>query len=210
MEDLREELKKKYGYEEVMVCHGEDIDNWLGEDFTPFSQATINNMLNNAFFVRRYDAEKNPIFRQVIPYVVLKHGNTLYAGQRLSGSGEARLVGEMTIGHGGHINRVDAFFGNTISNNMSRELSEEFDIYCNAKLNAKYVGFLNAHGDAVSQDHVAVIILVDMSKPTVEVKEKDKLVGRFIDIEELKHTYREQMGLWSKLTIDVLYERLRA
>lgn len=214
MEELREKLKEKYGYEDVLVNYASDVTEILPEGFTFYNRnkapggVILNTLLRKSFFARRYKVESNPSYKQWIPYVVLKHGNTLYAGRRLSGSGESRLVGEITIGHGGHVNRVDEFFGNIISNNIARELAEEFNIYPNSKFNAKYFGFLNVNSDKVSTDHLGIVVLVDMTKPMVEVREKDKLVGGFVDIDVLKQS-RHEMGLWSQMTLDVLYERMK-
>src|SRR5690606_19791390 len=59
---------------------------------------------------RRGDAERDPDYKQPIPYCVLtrkgERGLEVFAYERLSGGGEARLHGKASIGVGGHMNLV--------------------------------------------------------------------------------------------------------
>ena len=58
-------------------------------------------------FIPRPDAENDPDYKQIIPYVVLRRGDEIFMTRRLKKGGEARLHGLMSIGVGGHINPVD-------------------------------------------------------------------------------------------------------
>src|SRR6266542_6473300 len=58
-------------------------------------------------FLPRSQAEENPRFKQIIPYVLIKRGESLLHYVRGKGSGEKRLVAKGSIGIGGHINPID-------------------------------------------------------------------------------------------------------
>ena len=77
--------------------------------------------------MRRGDAEENPAYKQPIPYVILKRGNEVFVYKRLKGGGEKRLHEQLSIGVGGHMNRINDVhnWGTNLMMNMYRELNEE-------------------------------------------------------------------------------------
>lgn len=68
-------------------------------------------------FMRRGDAERDPEFKQLIPYIIfvcedLTTGRpSVFAYRRGDGQGETRLRSKWSVGVGGHINDVDAGAG---------------------------------------------------------------------------------------------------
>ncbi|MEI3063149.1 MAG: hypothetical protein V8S72_09590 [Oscillospiraceae bacterium] len=80
-------------------------------------------------FIPRPDAENDPGYKQIIPYVVLRRGDEIFMTRRLKKGGEARLHGLMSIGVGGHINPVDDVDReNVLLRGLERELDEEVEI----------------------------------------------------------------------------------
>jgi len=61
----------------------------------------------NTRYVPRSLAEDDPSLKQIIPYVLVRRGDTLLHYVRGKGSGEKRLVAKGSIGIGGHINHRD-------------------------------------------------------------------------------------------------------
>lgn len=204
-----QELKAKYRYEDVYVVKSELVARLgLQEGFNSYSSRISNTICNNGFFIRRYNAEHNPKFKQIIPYVVIKHGNSLFAIQRLkSASSEERLYGNISIGHAGHINRIDQIqIGNLFSNCVIRELSEELVIYNNIKPQARYCGILNDNSNDVSRDHLGLVVLINVSKPTIQVRDTEKALGYWATLEEL-NKISTRMEPWSQLVLDELLAR---
>lgn len=68
-------------------------------------------------FLRRGDAERDPEFKQLIPYIIFvcEDSSTghpsVFAYRRGDGQGETRLRSKWSVGVGGHINDVDAGAG---------------------------------------------------------------------------------------------------
>ena len=58
-------------------------------------------------FVGRDACETDDDLKQMIPYVIVRHGGKYLAYSRTSQSGEKRLVGKRSVGIGGHINPTD-------------------------------------------------------------------------------------------------------
>ena len=75
------------------------------------------------FFVARADAEVQPKWRQIIPYVVVMHGDDVFTLRRLRKQTEARLHDKVSIGIGGHINP-----GHDVLAGLHKELDEEIAV----------------------------------------------------------------------------------
>ena len=58
-------------------------------------------------FMPRSQAETDPAYKQLIPYVIMTHGGRYLSYIRGKRAGEGRLVGLRSIGIGGHINPAD-------------------------------------------------------------------------------------------------------
>jgi len=85
--------------EEPGVFHGLkfDIEPYLRRIFAP-------GVLR---FMPRPKAEADPAYKQLIPYVIMTHAGKYLNYVRGKRAGETRLVGNRSIGIGGHINPVD-------------------------------------------------------------------------------------------------------
>ena len=203
----KEELKKKYGNEKIAVVKNTELN--LQEGFNSYSKDILKTILMKSFFINRYDAEFNPEFRQPIGYIVLRHKDMYFATLRLNNSGEKRLIGNISLGTGGHANQIDVMKpGNIISNSVIRELHEELNIDCNSKLNSKIIGFIYDSSNEVGKDHVGVVVLIDISKTNVTVKETDKLEGKFVTKEFIKENY-DKLESWSKIVFDYIEIRYK-
>lgn len=77
----------------------EDKKEILGFDFEEFAEQIEDHL----FIARRAGLEKNSQFRQILPYTVFRKGNKLVTYRRAKGLGEERLLGNFSVGFGGHI-----------------------------------------------------------------------------------------------------------
>lgn len=77
-------------------------------------------------FLRRGDAERDPEFKQLIPYIIFvcEDSSTgrpsVFAYRRGDGQGETRLRSKWSVGVGGHINDVDAGAGASANGESGR------------------------------------------------------------------------------------------
>jgi predicted NUDIX family phosphoesterase len=84
-------------------------------------------------FISRPAAEKNPSYKQIIPYIILQTADLkMTAAYNRQGS-EKRLHDLWSVGIGGHINPIDvkhqtASFEQILVTGMQRELSEELSL----------------------------------------------------------------------------------
>ncbi len=164
---------------------------------------------NNTVALPRSQAEHDPSFKQIIPYVLICKDGRLLHYVRGKGSGEKRLVALGSIGIGGHINYErdrdmfqtgDEFYEEAVR----REMSEELRI--DGAVDTTIIALLNDDTNEVGQVHLGVVHLCDLRDGNVSKGEKAITELRFLTLPELLER-REQMETWSQLCLDFLAPR---
>lgn len=160
---------------------------------------------SNNFFVWRHvardeqklAAEEDESIQQIIPYVIVKHKDKLFFYKRSNTISEARLRNLYTIGVGGHINPVDVSNGNNLlEEGMKRELQEELLI--NEKVSPKLAGFINIEATPVDRVHFGVLYLIELQRQEIEVVEKDKMSGEFLEFNKVPKEVLDSLDNWGK------------
>lgn len=160
----------------------------------------VNRVRTHGVFRPRHDVEQDPSWKQIIPYLIVRHGERLFLFQRSAAGGEARLHGKYSIGVGGHIKRTDVEGADDIvAAGLRRELDEELVIH--GTWRARFVGVLNDDTNTVGQVHFGLVHVVEVDAPAVRVRESEALSGRLADGKEVLDV-RDQMETWSQLIID--------
>jgi len=148
------------------------------------------------FFIDRPTAEASPQYRQIIPYVVIRHADSFYVLQRTAKQTEARLHHKLSLGIGGHINP-----GHDLGAGLKKELDEEVRIDDPYEL--EFAGILNDESTEVGRVHLGAVYVLHAAGPRVEVLETEKMTGRFVARAELA-PLREAMETWSQIVYDEL------
>ena len=148
-------------------------------------------------FRPRRAVERDPSWKQVIPYVVLRDGERVFLMRRTTSGGDPRLHERFSIGIGGHVNPDDG----DVMGGMRREWREEIDASFEPAFEP--VGLLNDESDEVSAVHVGLVFCVDAGGRPVAVREHDKLEGSFATLEEARAAY-PRMERWSQHVLDHL------
>lgn len=157
----------------------------------------------NAQFMLREEAEKDPAFRQIIPYVLVHYNNKYLAVTRHQTQGEVRLHGKVSIGIGGHINPVDGKPADLLDAGLRRELSEELATDNPPGLaNLKLVGVICDDTDEVSRVHLGVVMQWEVNQP-IEIRETDKMHGEYLTLEQIS-AHQDRFENWSRLVYDHL------
>jgi predicted NUDIX family phosphoesterase len=185
-------------FEEVGAFNGLalDIQKYLDKLFAPGVPR----------FMPRPQAEKDPSFKQLIPYVIMTCNGKYLSYVRGKRAGETRLVAKRSIGIGGHINPTDdmPLFGNfydTYLAAVQREVAEEVSI--ETKYKDRVVALLNDDSNEVGQVHLGIVHLWTLDEPRVNRKEQMITQMGFMSIPELQ-LVRDTMETWSQLCLDGL------
>ncbi len=158
-------------------------------------------------FIERPAAEKDPGFKQLIPYVIMSCNGKYLSYVRGKRAGEKRLVGNCSIGIGGHINPADDMplfnsnFYEAYLSAVKREVEEEVSV--EAKYSDRIVALLNDDNNEVGQVHLGIVHHWILDEPKVVRREQMITQLEFKTIEELQ-SIRDTMETWSSLCLDGL------
>lgn len=161
----------------------------------------------HGFFVERARAEREPRWKQVIPYNVVLVDEQVLLLRRTSRGGEARLHDKLTIGVGGHLEPIDLQGApsprNPLPRGARRELDEELAI--EGEFELEPIGLMNDDSNPVGAVHVGVVQRVRL-RGRVEIREKDVLEGHLVSPQELVERRRAGANFetWSAKLVDYL------
>jgi predicted NUDIX family phosphoesterase len=160
----------------------------------------------HGFFVERERAERNPSWKQVIPYCVVVSDERILLMRRRAKGGEARLFDKLSIGVGGHINPGDRVDGEELLLAAARrEIAEELEV--RGEFDLRLTGYLNDDSNPVGAVHVGLVFGAITTGP-VRIREQDVLEGHLVAPEELhaKLARGEDFETWSATLIAHLDE----
>jgi predicted NUDIX family phosphoesterase len=170
-----------------------DVDRYL-----PVLLARQNN-----FFTPRGPAETNPELKQIIPYVLLVHGDRIFHYVRGKKAGEQRLVAKGSIGIGGHMNDADeglfALDRDAYNVAVQREVAEE--VFIETKYTNHIVALLNDDSNEVGRVHLGVVHLFRLETGAARKRESVITESGFLTIPELR-ARRDALETWSQLCLD--------
>lgn len=152
------------------------------------------------------NAEINFEMKQPIPYAIIRRGNEVFLYRRLAGGGEGRLKDKLSLGVGGHMNKMGhATFEQELSDNLNRELNEEVDLKANEMTVVPY-GLINDDSEDVSRVHLGILYGIEVdSDATVAVKETEQLEGEWVDLNELHESEDfNRLEGWSQIAVEHL------
>jgi predicted NUDIX family phosphoesterase len=151
-------------------------------------------------YLPRPEAEDDPSFKQLIPYVVLRHGDQVFHYTRGGSGGEARLRARRSVGVGGHICADDAGRGSDpYRAGLLREVEEE--IYLETSYQERCLGLINDDRTPVGQVHLGIVHLFDVAEPRVRRREEALTQAGFAPLTELA-AQREQFETWSQFLLE--------
>ena len=165
----------------------------------------------NNHFMRRSEAEKDPGFKQIIPYALLVHEDKVLHYVRGKKAGEQRLVSKGSLGIGGHMNDGDeglfALDLEAYQAGVQREVNEEL------KVNTPYVNhvvaMLNDDSNEVGQVHLGVVHIFRLETAAVEKREAMITEIAFLSVDELQ-AKKDSLESWSQICVSQLDALLKA
>lgn len=164
----------------------------------------------NNLFLPRSAAEDDPSHKQLIPYLVIRHGGRVLRYTRGKSGGEARLHAKMSIGIGGHINDGDSGAGHfnrdAYGRAVERELHEELAI--SGGYRQTIAALLNDEATEVGRVHLGIVHVITVDSPAISPREDAIRDLEFVAPAELAPT-SERLENWSRICLGGL-DRLLA
>lgn len=150
-------------------------------------------------FRPRVEAEDDPSWKQVIPYLALRDDDDIFLMRRSRAGGDARLHDRYTIGVGGHVNPDDGGVMGGLRREWAEELAADFEP------EFSYLGVLNDDHNAVGAVHLGLVFSADAGGRAVAVRETHKLEGGFVPLSDVADV-AESLETWSALLFAFLLE----
>jgi predicted NUDIX family phosphoesterase len=182
------------------------------QGFHPETDSYLDELLRpeHTSYRRRDQVEKDPGFKQLIPYVIFRHVDasgreTVFQYTRGKGQGEGRLHSKHSVGIGGHISAIDANAdgsGNPYTEGMRRELEEEVEIA--TPYAARCVGLINDDETEVGKVHLGIVHIFDVEQPAVRPRETEIIESGFRPISDI---LADMSGFetWSQICVQALF-----
>ena len=157
----------------------------------------------NNFFTPRAPAETNPDLKQIIPYVLIVAGDSIFHYVRGKKSGEQRLVAKGSVGIGGHMNDGDeglfSLDRDAYNTAVQREVAEE--MFIEAPYTNHVVALLNDDSNEVGKVHLGVVHIFRLESDAARKREAVITESGFLKIADLR-ARRDALETWSQLCID--------
>jgi predicted NUDIX family phosphoesterase len=151
-------------------------------------------------YLPRAEAEVDPTYKQLIPYVVLRSGGRVFHYRRGQGGSEQRLRARRSIGIGGHVSDADGPpSAEAYRAGMLRELAEE--VLVETGYRERCLGLINDDRTPVGQVHLGIVHVFDLEEPLVREREDVVAESGFSPLDELRAD-REAFETWSQFLLD--------
>jgi predicted NUDIX family phosphoesterase len=181
----------------------DELGSFHGLNFEPEKYLGALLSRGNNFFLPRALAENDPTHKQIIPYAVIVHGETVLHYVRGKKAGEQRLVSKGSIGIGGHMNESDeslfALDEAAYRAGVEREVKEEITI--ETPFEDRIVALLNDDSTEVGSVHLGIVHVFRLAEPKVTKREAMITNLAFLSKDELL-ARRDALETWSQLCVD--------
>ncbi len=183
----------------------DQLGSFQGLNFEPEKYLNLLLSRGNNFFFPRAQAENDPAYKQIIPYVLLAFQNRMLYYVRGKKAGEQRLVAKGSIGIGGHMNEGDeslfAWDEQAYRAGVEREVNEEIKI--DTPFQDRVVALLNDDITEVGRVHLGIVHIFHLAEQKVEKREAMITNLAFLTRAELM-ARRESLETWSQICLDSL------
>jgi predicted NUDIX family phosphoesterase len=150
-------------------------------------------------YLPRGRAENDSSYKQLIPYVVLRCGGSVFHYTRGSKGSESRLHARRSIGIGGHVCSEDGVAtADAYRAGLVRELEEEVDAA--PAVAEGVVGLINDDTTPVGSVHLGIVHVFDLPEPRAALRDLALTSGGFAPLAELAAA-TEQFETWSQFLL---------
>ncbi len=190
--------------EEVLVIPRELAGSLTGNStdcLIPCKEDEIFSLIRRKqLFMQRDDAESDPGYKQVIPYVTVRYRDDILLLRRLNMQTEKRLHNKLSLGIGGHINPLpEGSDEDLIMKGLFRELNEEVALSSIGSL--KFCGLINDDSNSVSRVHIGLLFEMESLSREFRVLETEKMTGQWVPLNALPEYY-DGLETWSQIVFN--------
>jgi predicted NUDIX family phosphoesterase len=188
--------------EKVLVVPARSIEAYLSTSFDPrAADAVIATANENPAFLPRSQVEQDESYKQIIPYVCVRHEESFILLQRTSKQSEKRLHNKFSLGIGGHINELEIAGGgsNLVYAGLLRELNEEITL--SPEWNLTLLGTIYDDTTPVGRVHFGIVYELEATDQSFTLNEPDLMSAAWVKAADLS-AFRERMETWSQILFE--------
>lgn len=159
----------------------------------------------------RKEAEANSDYKQIIPYILFVHDDSIFAYRRGKLGGEERLHARYSVGIGGHIedddrglfSRDDIGYYEAMRREVIEEVITEFP-----QDPPPCVALINDDSEAVGQVHFGIVHIVNLPRPEIRKREAAITDSGLVPIETAAQNL-DKYETWSQFCLERIDELLQ-
>ncbi len=162
----------------------------------------------HALLADRDECETDRNYLQLIPYIALVRDGKMYCYSRGGKTDEERLRAKLSVGLGGHIDRLPAEHESLYilaMNEACRELQEEVQLEADFQ-DLDDLGFVYDPAKGVGEVHLGLVLMYEVPADVVLGSEEGHVEkGQWLTIEELKaEVIYARLENWSRAVVDYM------
>ena len=163
-------------------------------------------ILGNHSFRSRAIVEEDPSFKQIIPYVVIKHEEEFLLARRTNRQTESRLHGKYSLGIGGHINDLEkpGAAEDVIQAGLERELNEEVELL-GTRVSLRLAGIISDDSTPVGTVHLGLVFILQTDSPRFSIRETELMTAEWAAIDTLREKF-PLLESWSQIVFQNVIE----
>lgn len=150
-------------------------------------------------FHQRSLMETDEEYKQIIPYLIFKYGESYFLMQRTSYTREQRLKNSYSLGIGGHVRKED-FVHDSLIGWARREFNEE--VHYTGSYTVRFLGLINDDSNEVGRVHIGCALLLEGDSDTISIKSELKS-GTLVSLDEVA-TFYGSLETWSQIVVKSL------
>lgn len=179
---------------------------WLGEiSATYMTESTFYDQVpaSAIHFIPRPQAENDPAFKQIIPYLMIQSTRDDRFGCYQRKGTEDRLHDLWSIGIGGHVSADDdpqhsGDLKAAVHRGLCREMSEELRLQPSG--NPRFLGLINEEKTRVGSVHLGLVFCLDVDDPGRVIPGEELFRFRWVTREAIDSLKLEH---WSRLAMNM-------
>ncbi|MFH0727045.1 MAG: phosphoesterase [Pseudomonadota bacterium] len=194
----------------VLCISREDFpEEWIAEmvaDAVPESVIYDRFAQARTTWMPRFEAEITPLYKQLIPYTVIRADAGNWIGCYRRNGSETRLHDLWSCGVGGHVNPIDAeatrgHLKEIVDRGLDRELTEEIPRRPAGGCRPVFRGIINEEKTRVGTVHFGLVYTVAVTDPELLTAGKELNGFTWISAQTVRQLNLE---LWSLLSLDLI------
>ena len=188
--------------ENVLVVPAAEISSHLATRFAPGVAERVIAMANNLRkFLPRSQVEQDESYKQIIPYICIRHQGAYLLLQRTKKQSEARLHNKYSLGIGGHINELEVAGGaaDLVHAGLMRELTEEITVESGWSLDL--LGTIYDSTTPVGRVHFGIVYELVTPGRAFTLNEPELMSASWVERRDLA-AFKERMETWSQLLLE--------